>query len=227
MESPWIYIFIGLATVLDILFTVLSGAIKVMELDSRSKNHKDSAKNFSKLYVDTVMELSKYRRNRTDAIKYVGQIHREFLFYEMASPDIPGIINWRYGRKVKEKGLATVGDIGDAIVVETGDITDGNGKRRHHKKRKRASHTHQEFKNEPKIIQKQHTLHNGSMIEKLRNVLQQDEVQSESECGSDVEQNINDDEQDVEKGIKLKTEEREIEKDPHIRYQIDRFTKEI
>lgn len=220
LKTPWVYIFIGLSTVLSILLTVLTVALKILNLESRSTKHQEAAKNFSNFYVDIVIEMSKFRREREDAIKYVRQIHREFLFYEIASPDIPGLINWRYGKKVKEKGLATVGEIGDAIHIQTGDLISeisNKKKNKRKKKRKRADMENMTFKHEQNVpsLKKQQTLYNGTMIEKLRNVLQQKEVSSESEC----ESNNDKDDIDIEKGLK--------ENDPHVQYQIDRYAKEI
>ena len=226
LDAPWIYIFSGVSVLLTALSIILTTAIKIMGLDGRTQKHKESAKNFNNFYLDTMIELSKFRRNRYDAIKYVRQINREFIFYDIAAPDIPGIVNWRYGRKIKGMNLTAVGIMDNAIEIETGDledsITSNTSSKQRRKRRETAKKQLKQKQSENRKLHKQMT----KMFQKgttIKDVLKKRQMSSESECDSVVASEFEDIDLDLEKGEKTQ----DPHNDPHRRYQIERFVNEI
>lgn len=209
LEAPWIYIPVGISAIVNIILTILAGAIKAMGIEDRVAKHKTAISNFSYLYFDTRKELSFYRRNRKHGPQYLDLVAQKFDFYILAGPDIPGRVENKYLKILRKEGrrLAVVGKISNEIAVQKDDVIPikQKKKKKHHRKKSKPI----DDNTEP-VVEKDMPNFKGSMIYEMR---RQNEAESESECESEPE------------GTSLvRTKQRLDEDDRFTRFQIDRFT---
>jgi hypothetical protein len=60
-----------------------------LKYEEKSTQHKQSAQSFNLIYGDIRNMMCIYRKDRTNAIKYIQNVIKEYDYLEMSSPDIP------------------------------------------------------------------------------------------------------------------------------------------
>lgn len=235
LEAPWIYIPVGISAVVNIVLTILAAAIKAMGIEDRVSKHKDAMSKFTYLYLDTRKELSFYRRNRKPGPQYLDLVAQKFDFYILAGPDIPGRIESKYLKILKQEGrrLAVVGKISHEIEIQQDDEEqqqENKKKHRNHRRRRRRRLHHRERKKDtakksPAISssedEKPADIVEGSMIYEMH---RRNEAESDSECESEPEgTSIQHHRQQQQRQQQQQRHISEAAEDRYARFQIDRF----
>lgn len=99
--------FIYLATILSVLQNFLN-------YEKIRIEHQSCASEFSKLYHDIQVQMSKYRKNRLDANDYVSEVITRLDTLIVGGPNIAYIAVWRF-KKVFNNSEISLPDIADKI----------------------------------------------------------------------------------------------------------------
>lgn len=100
--------------VLSYIVTVTTFILNFLNYEKLTIQHTTKSNEFSKLYHDIQLQMSKYRKNRNDANIYVSEVITKLDSLIVDGPQIPYIVIWRFKRLFNNSDIS-LPDIADRI----------------------------------------------------------------------------------------------------------------
>jgi len=103
------------------LVTLISIIHNLLKYNQLSEKHKHYSILFSDLYFDIQQQMSMYRKDRLNAVKYVKYIYKKYDLYEQNGPDIDNRFYKDFKKKYENQNIPLPDTINKIDIIQEND----------------------------------------------------------------------------------------------------------